>query len=119
MRLDPGFYKLKRGRGIYATYHYLRVMIKNRKYFYQIDHGIPQEMSEYDQQVFVTDDFQVLKKISKLSPPKYQSIRFSVSFEDEDGHRFKMAATNRHAFDNILKSFPRLKKLFFDEEEIY
>ena len=111
MKLDVGNYKFKKGHGIFSNYHYLRIFIENRKYYYQVDHSLPQLMDDQDQVQFHMDDVRILKKISR--PPDYKNIKVCVEFEDDDGHPFKMTARSIHVLKRIFELFPRLKKIFF------
>lgn len=108
MKLDPGYYKVKR-RGnflIEEHTHYLRVFYKDKKKYIQMDHGGP-ELAE-DHEDYVMEGYILVKKITR--PIEIRHLEVAISWSDEDGDRFKMKARNIHVLNKIFKDFPRLLK---------
>lgn len=106
MKLETGFYKIKSKRRLVATYHYLRVFVKQGKRYYQIDHGLPDEMDKNES--YSLNGYEVVKRI--LRPIEVKNVKLSVEFEDEDGDTFILSGRNLNSVDRIFINFPRVGK---------
>lgn len=107
--METGYYKIRKEKGYFGTStHYMRVYVKDRKKYIQIDHQYPQEAERVESQI--AEQYVVVKKLIK--PVEYHRIRMTLTWEDEDGDRFKFEMRNHAVLDAIFQAFPRLKKLF-------
>ena len=109
MNVDVGFYKIKsRSRRKSNQFHYLRVYIKNKKKYIQIDAYPPQEVN--DDMYAMLERFELLKKITIHNPVEFNNTVLKISWLDEDNDDFTVKSRNIHNFKRTLALFPRLKK---------
>lgn len=113
MTLDPGYYKLKRGTTMFSSYHFLRVFIKDGNKYFQLDHGIEELVHKNTARDLHDHGYQIEKKYTRLSPPQYNKVRARIEFEDEEGCKYELVASNGFVLDHIFRLFPRLKKHFW------
>ena len=109
MNVDVGFYKIKsRSRRKFNYFHYLRVFIKDKKKYIQIDADPPQEVN--DDMYAMLERFELVKKLTIYNPVEVGNAVMEISWLDEDGDEFKLNSRNIHNFKRTLDQFPRLKK---------
>ncbi len=109
MKFEPGYYKVKVKDGYFGTtYHYMRVFVKERKKYIQIDHGFAEEAERCEEDM--VHHYQLVKRITK--PIEINNLRVLVSWKDEEGHEFKMTAANSAVLQKIFDLFPRLSRVF-------
>jgi hypothetical protein len=107
MKLEPGYYKIKRkGRYIEDAHHYIRVYIQEGKKYIQLDNDIPEPAEQLEEGIL--DDFMLVKKVVRPIEVKHPVV--SITWKDEDDDRFVMKARNIFALKSIFKSFPRVAK---------
>ena len=109
MRIQPGFYKIRRKSGLLLSgNHYMRVFIHERKKYIQIDHGLVAEAEKIEQEVL--EDYKIIKQITISKPIQVNTPLVTVEWNDEDGDHFEMKARNIHALKSIFELFPRVAK---------
>ena len=110
MRIEPGYYKVRVKKGYFGqtTYHYLRVFVKDKSKFLQLDHGLPQKAEENEEGII--QDYVIVKKITR--PIEIHKVQVMIKWKDEDGDSFEMGARNSYVLDRIFQLFPRLRKAF-------
>ncbi|MEO9801979.1 MAG: hypothetical protein ABJF04_01970 [Reichenbachiella sp.] len=113
MTLEPGYYKLKRGSSIMATYHFLRVYLKDGKKYYLLDHMTEQSVRRETAGDMHAEGYTIIKKYPPNNGPKYNKVKAKIQFEDEEGCQFEMVARSGVVLEYIFKLFPRLKKGFW------
>ena len=109
MNLDTGYYKIKiRSRRASNSFHYLRVFMKGKKKYVQIDDGIPQEANK--EVSILLESYSLVKRIRRHNPIQVNNSVMTVSWNDEDGDPFELKMRNIQTFKKALDLFPRLKK---------
>ena len=73
----------------------------------QIDHGNPKELTG-DYEHWFVQDYQLIKKYTRMKPTEIVSLKVHFEFTDENGHPHKMGARNWRIVERILDQFPRL-----------
>ena len=108
MNLDVGYYKIKnRSRRASNTFHYLRVFIKGKNKYVQIDDGVPQEAN--DEMAILLESYTLVKRITHRNPIHVNNAVMIVSWNDEDADPFELKMRNIQTFKKALDLFPRLK----------
>jgi hypothetical protein len=108
MKIDPGYYKVRRGKHLNTSYHFLKVWVEGKQKFIQIDHGLPQQLSGDEENYFVRD-YEIIKRYSAHHPIRVESPRIIFEFK-ESGCTHQMVARNWAVVRRILDQFPRLWK---------
>jgi len=109
MNLDVGYYKIKsKSRRASNAFHYLRVFVKDKNKYAQIDDGDPEEAND-DMQILL-ESYTLIKKITHHNPVEVQNAVITISWKDEDEDPFEMKMRNIQVFKNALNLFPRVKK---------
>ena len=109
MKLDPGYYKIAPKRQLLSSScHYLRVFVRNKVKYFQLDHAPPELASKVEMDYL--DHYKIVKKI--INPIQVNKLSFKLTWIDEDGDHFEMGGTGSHILDSILKNFPRVAKAF-------
>tara|TARA_B110000908_G_scaffold167645_1_gene220963 strand:- start:2595 stop:2870 length:276 start_codon:yes stop_codon:yes gene_type:complete len=85
----------------------LRVLIKNKNKYVQIDDEAPQEANEEMQ--ILLESYTLVKKITHHNPIEVSNTVMTVSWNDEDDP-FELNMRNIQTFKNAFKLFPRLAK---------
>jgi hypothetical protein len=85
----------------------LRVLIKNKNKYVQIDDEAPQEANEEMQ--ILLESYTLVKKITHHNPIEVSNTVMTVSWNDEDDP-FELKMRNIQTFKNAFKLFPRLAK---------
>ena len=109
MNLDVGYYKIKsKSRRASNAFHYLRVFVKDKNKYAQIDDGDPEEAND-DMQILL-ESYTLIKKITHHNPVDVSNAVITISWSDEDSDPFVMKMRNIQTFKNAFKLFPRLAK---------
>jgi len=108
MRIEPGYYKVRRGRRLDISYHFLKVWVEKGQKYLQIDHGLPQVLSHEEENYFIRDS-EIIKRYNHQHPIIVESPRIIFAFM-ESGHSHQMEARNWAVVERILEQFPRLWK---------
>ena len=109
MNLEVGYYKIKNRSGRAANaFHYLRVFIKNKKKYIQINDDVPQEAN--DEMAMLFESYTLVKRITHHNPIEVNNVVMTISWNDEDSDPFELRMRNIQTFKNALNLFPRLKK---------
>ena len=109
MNLDVGYYKIKsKSRRASNAFHYLRVFVKDKNKYAQIDDGDPEEAND-DMQILL-ESYTLIKKITHHNPVDVSNAVITISWSDEDSDPFEMKMRNIQTFKNAFKLFPRLAK---------
>jgi hypothetical protein len=109
MNLDPGYYKIKsKSRRASNAFHYLRVFVKNKKKYVQIDDEEPIDAT--DEMTILLESFTLIKRITHHNPIEVSNAVMTISWSDEDSDPFEMKMRNIQTFKKALNLFPRLKK---------
>ena len=85
----------------------MRVLIKNKNKYVQIDDEAPQEANEEMQ--ILLESYTLVKKITHHNPIEVSNTVMTVSWNDEDDP-FELNMRNIQTFKNAFKLFPRLAK---------
>ena len=85
----------------------MRVLIKNKNKYVQIDDEAPQEANEEMQ--ILLESYTLVKKITHHNPIEVSNTVMTVSWNDEDDP-FELKMRNIQTFKNAFKLFPRLAK---------
>ena len=106
MNLDVGYYKIKnRSRRASNSFHYLRVFIKGKNKYVQIDDGVPQEAD--DEMAILLESYKLVKRITHHNPIHVNNAVMTVSWNDEDSDPFEREMRNIQTFKKALDLFPR------------
>ena len=109
MNLDVGYYKIKsKSRRASNAFHYLRVFVKDKNKYAQIDDGDPEEAND-DMQILL-ESYTLVKRITHLNPIEVSNAVMTISWKDEDEDPFELKMRNIQTFKNALNLFPRLAK---------
>ena len=109
MNLDVGYYKIKsKSRRASNAFHYLRVFVKDKNKYAQIDDGDPEEAND-DMQILL-ESYTLIKRITHHNPVDVSNAVITISWSDEDSDPFEMKMRNIQTFKNALNLFPRIKK---------
>ncbi len=109
MQIQPGYYKIKiKGWSRDFPNHYLRVFIKDKIKYLQIDHGIPTEAEKCEEEV--TMQYEIVKRLTPGTPIQVNQLMISISWVDEDKDLFEFQVRNIHAFERVLRLFPRVAR---------
>jgi hypothetical protein len=114
MNLDVGYYKIKsKSRRASNAFHYLRVFVKDKNKYAQIDDGDPEEAN--DEMAILLESYTLIKKITHHNPVEVSNAVMTISWKDEDEDPFELKMRNIQTFKKALTLFPRLKKALFKE----
>ena len=106
MNLDVGYYNIKsKSRRASNTFHYLRVFVKDKNKYVQIDDGTHEEANE-DMQILL-ESYTLIKRITPRNPVEVSNAVMPISWKDEDQDPFELKARNIQTFKNALKSFSK------------
>ena len=109
MNLDVGFYKIKsKGGRSSNTFHYLRVFVKDKNKYVQIDDEEPVEAN--DEMAILLESYTLIKRITHHNPVEVNNAVLTISWKDEDEDPFEMKMRNIQVFKNALNLFPRVAK---------
>jgi len=109
MNLDVGYYKIKsKSRRASNAFHYLRVFVKDKKKYVQIDDENPVDAT--DEMTILLESFTLIKRITHHNPIEVNNAVMTISWSDEDSDPFEMKMRNIQTFKNALALFPRIKK---------
>jgi len=109
MNLDVGYYNIKsKSRRASNTFHYLRVFVKDKNKYVQIDDEEPVEAN--DEMAMLMEPYTLVKKITHHNPVEVNNAVMTISWSDEDSDPFEMRMRNIQPFKNALALFPRIKK---------
>ena len=108
MKIDPGYYKIEKRGNFENSFHYMRVFVKNKIKYFQIDNGIASEADKVEDDII--HYYRLVKQVKR--PVQINKLRIQLSWTDEDGDPFELNAVSRPVLDNIFELFPRLKKAF-------
>ena len=109
MNLEVGYYKIKnRSSRASNAFYYLRVFIKNKKKYIQINDDVPQQAN--DEMVMLLESYTLVKRITHHNPVEVNNALMTISWNDEDSDPFELRMRNIQTFKNALNLFPRLKK---------
>jgi len=109
MNLDVGYYNIKsKSRRASNIFHYLRVFVKDKNKYVQIDDGTHEEANE-DMQILL-ESYTLVKRITPHNPVELNNAVMTISWSDEDQDPFELKARNIQTFKNALNLFPRVAK---------
>lgn len=112
MKLQPGKYIIKRGRGITSQIEYWMVMSKNGKTVLCIDNGIPFIAKPGDNEIYLDDDLKILKRLEISQRIGIKKVYVEIHTTDEFGFTKVFKVLNNSAFDRVLKKFPGVDKIW-------
>lgn len=109
MKFDLGYYKVKIEKGYFgSSFHYMRVFVKEKVRYIQMDHGLPQRADKCEEEMI--QRYKLIKKITK--PVEINQLKVMVKWKDEDGDEFTLIAKDNYVLYRIFELFPRLAKVF-------
>ena len=109
MNLDVGYYNIKsKSRRASNTFHYLRVFVKDKNKYVQIDDGTHEEANE-DMQILL-ESYTLVKRITPHNPVEVSNAVMPISWKDADEDPFEMKIRNIQTLKNAIKLFLRLAK---------
>ena len=109
MNLDVGYYKIKsKSRRASNEFHYLRVFVKDKNKYAQIDDEAPVEANE--EMAILLESYTLVKRITHHNPIEVSNAVMTISWKDEDEDPFEMKMRNIQTFKKALNLFLRLKK---------
>ena len=109
MNLDVGYYNIKsKSRRASNIFHYLRVFVKDKNKYVQIDDGTHEEANE--DMLILLGSYTLVKRITPHNPVEVSNAVMPISWKDTDEDPFEMKIRNIQTFKNAIKLFLRLAK---------
>lgn len=107
MKIEPEFYKVRRGSMLLETSHYLFVYVEKGKKYYQIDH---MQLQPWEKAELELEGMQVVKRYKDRNSPKFTGSRIVIEAVDEDGDHVSFTARDVHVQRDIFRILPGLAR---------